>query len=142
MTVQQVLEAKGSQVVTVSADAPLREAVGLLVSEVIGAVMVLDGEGRLAGVLSERDVVEGLSRWGDGVLGLPVSSVMRKEVPTCSPTDSMLRVMALMSDRRVRHVPVIAEGRLTGVLSVGDAVKYRINEVEAEAQALREYIAS
>jgi CBS domain-containing protein len=140
MLVADILRSKGNRVATIAGGATLEAAARRLSEEGIGALVVLDAAGGVAGVVSERDIVQGLARHGGAALAMDVSEFMRCDVPTCLPGDSVLKVMALMTDRRVRHLPVVADGELRGIISVGDAVKHRIDEIEAEAKALHEYI--
>lgn len=140
MRVADILKSKGSRVVTVAAKATLQEAARRLSEERIGALVVQDADGAIVGILSERDVVEGLARQGAGAVSSVVGDLMHHPVLTCSPGDPVLKLMATMTDRRVRHLPVVEAGQLIGIVSIGDAVKHRIDEIEAEAKALREYI--
>jgi CBS domain-containing protein len=140
MLVADILRSKGNRVATIAGSATVESAARRLSEERIGALVVQEAGGRIVGVLSERDIVEGMARYGGTILSTDVSAVMRRDVPTCSPGDSVLKVMATMTDRRVRHLPVVEDGELRGIVSVGDAVKHRIDEIEAEAKALHEYI--
>ena len=142
MNVSQILKQKGSRIVSVSEDATVGEAATLLAREGIGAVLVLDRTGRVAGILSERDLVRGLASHGDRAVALGVAEVMTRNVVFCRPEDSIDRVMSEMTTRRFRHLPVTDNGRLTGIVSIGDVVKYRLMETEAEAESLRQYIAA
>jgi CBS domain-containing protein len=117
-------------------------AIALLHARRIGAVLVRDERGAVQGVLSERDVVRGLSDHGAALLDQPVASLMTREVKTCAPDDSIDHIMAVMTERRVRHLPVMDDDRLVGVISIGDVVKHRLAEIESEAQDLRAYIAA
>jgi CBS domain-containing protein len=141
MKVEDIVRVKGAGVFTLPADEPIAVAAKHMMEQRIGAVVVCDGEGRPRGVLSERDVVHGLASHGREVLGMPIRALMQAEVLACNPLDSLLKLMALMTDRRMRHVPVTdGDGRLCGIVSIGDAVKARMEEFEAEARALRDYI--
>ncbi len=141
MKVEDLLHAKGSEVVTMAAGETIAVAGKRMMDARIGAVVICDAEGRPQGVLSERDIVHGLSRHGEAVMSMSIGSLMQARIVTCTAQDSLLRVMALMTDRRVRHVPVVdPAGRLCGIVSVGDAVKGRMEEIETEAKALRDYI--
>ncbi len=143
MKVEDILRTKGARVVTVGADERIADAAKLLMRERIGAIVVCDPQQRPRAVLSERDIVHGLSTHGAEVLHMPIDALMHVDVVTCSLQDSLLKVMAMMTDRRVRHLPVTdKDGRLCGIVSVGDAVKGRMEEIEAEASALRDYIAT
>ena len=142
MNVSQILKQKGNRIVSVSEDATVGEAATLLAREGIGAVLVLDRTGRVAGILSERDLVRGLASHGERAVSLGVAEVMTRNVVFCRPEDSIDRVMSEMTTRRFRHLPVTDNGRLTGIISIGDVVKYRLMETEAEAESLRQYIAA
>ena len=142
MNVEAILRGKGRAVVTVAPEASVGEAVALLRRRSIGALVVsADGEA-VAGILSERDVVHALADSGTDVLALPVSSLMTRHVFTCTPNDSIAELMAEMTERRIRHLPVVENGRLTGIVSIGDVVKNRLDEVETEASSLRQFITS
>jgi len=140
MTVAHILEEKGPHVVSIAPDASIAEAVDLLEEKGVGAVLVCTSDGDIAGVLSERDVVRGLAKVGAGILNQPVESLMTAAVHTVSPTATIANVMELMTSRRVRHLPVVDDGRLAGVISIGDVVKHRIAEAQQEAEALKSYI--
>ena len=145
MKVREILEAKGQSVVTIRSDATLSTAVHRLALERIGALVVSDDGVRVAGILSERDVVAGLARDGADLLaaGRRVADLMTRNVVTCGPDDTVKWLMAEMTRRRVRHLPVVEGGRLVGIVSIGDVVKSRLGEVELEATVLREaYIAA
>ena len=139
MTVKEILDVKGADVVTVDVRTTVNELGKLLTRKNIGAALVLD-TGRLMGVVGERDIVQALSSRGTDILEWPVTELMRTPVITCSPDDPVTGLMATMTQRRVRHVPVLHEGRLVGVVSIGDVVKHRLKEIEDEAQVLRDYI--
>ena len=140
MDVRTILKAKGNRVLSVAPSSTVAEAASILERERIGSVLVLDGSGRLVGVLSERDIVSGIARSGANCLELKVESVMTRNVVTCRQEDSVNTIMALMTERRVRHLPVMDGDELIGIISIGDVVKHRLAEVESEAQSLREYI--
>ena len=145
MKVREILDAKGRGVVTIRPDATLSTAVHRLALERIGALVVSDDGVRVAGILSERDVVAGLARDGADLLaaGRRVADLMTRNVVTCGPDDTVKQLMAEMTRRRVRHLPVVEGGRLVGIVSIGDVVKSRLGEVELEATVLREaYIAT
>ena len=145
MKVREILDAKGQGVVTIRSDATLSPAVHRLALERIGALVVSDDGVRVAGILSERDVVAGLARDGADLLaaGRRVADLMTHNVITCGPDDTEKWLMAEMTRRRVRHLPVLDDGRLVGIVSIGDVVKSRLGEVELEATVLREaYIAT
>ena len=139
MTIAAILERKGREVASVEANAGVREAVALLAERKIGAVPVVE-DGRPVGILSERDIIQCLSRDGGAVLDSLVSAVMTSPAITVAPGASALAALSEMSRRRIRHLPVVEEGRLTGIVSIGDLVAYRIAKVEEEAEAMRSYI--
>lgn len=141
MTVGKILRDKGNAIISVGENASVREALKVLKDHRIGAVVVLGAKGRLAGILSERDVVRALPDQGGEILDQPVSRLMTRDVITCSPADSVNSLMAKMTEKRVRHLPVMDKGKLVGVISIGDVVKERIAETEHEAEAMKEYIA-
>ena len=143
MNVEHILARKGREVRTIAPDASLGEALQRLRAERIGALVVsTDGE-KIAGILSDRDILYAIADRGTAALGESVGSVMTEKVFTCSRDDRVGRIMALMTDRRIRHVPVVEEdGRLCGMISIGDVVKQRLDEIETEANALREYVTS
>lgn len=142
MQVEQILRHKGTNVVSVSPSASVSEAIEVLDEYHIGAVLVNDEDGALKGILSERDVVRGLAQKGLDCLSGSVASLMTADVLTCEPTHSIDQIMALMTEKRIRHLPVMAQGELLGVISIGDVVKLRIEEVEHESDALRQYIST
>ena len=137
MTVDEILRSKGHEVVTIGPDATLGEAVRLLDRHRIGTVVVLDG-GRILALVSEQDVVRAIARSGTDVLSKPLRSVMSKDVVTSSPDDRITTVMALMTHRRQRHIPVVRDGELVGIVSIGDLVKARLTELELESRVLRD----
>ena len=142
MQVEQILETKGHAVHTVRADATLADAVAALNAHGIGAVVVVDLDGRVAGILSERDVVRHLSEDWARLSVLPVATCMSRQLVTARRSASVAELMENMTNHRVRHIPVLEQGELVGLVSIGDVVKFKIAEAEQEAQALREYIAS
>ena len=139
MTVQDILQSKGGQVVSVAPGDTIGNVARVLADRRIGAVLVRE-EGKVVGVFSERDVVRGLARHGAQALERPVSDLMTREVITCKPAETVHDVMERMTARRIRHLPVLDNGQLTGIVSIGDLVKARIEEAEREASDLREYI--
>ena len=139
MTVAAILKAKGSHVETTRSDTTLYSVAWQLKSRNIGALVVVGEDGAsILGIVSERDVVRALIEHDTHVLTLPVSRVMTTRVLTCTPRDRVTAVMALMTRHRVRHLPVVENGRLAGIVSIGDVVKNRIDELELEANTLRE----
>ena len=141
MTIGAVLAGKGSDVATIESQRSLRDAVSILSERRIGALVVVDG-GRIAGVISERDLIHCLREHGGAVLDLPVSSAMTSPVVTVEPDMPVLAALALITQRRIRHLPVVRSGALAGIVSIGDLVKYRMERIEAEADAMRTYIQS
>jgi CBS domain-containing protein len=139
MTIAAILGGKGHEVVSISGDRTVAEAVALLASRRIGAVPVMDGE-TVAGIFSERDVIYCLDRDGAAALDRTVRDVMSAPAVTVTPEESVLGALALMTQRRMRHLPVLQRGRVIGLVSIGDLVKYRIERIESEAEAMRAYI--
>ena len=140
MKINDVIHAKSKQaVVTISPDATVRELVALLAEHNVGALVVSDDGERVAGIVSERDVVRRLQA-DDGVLESAVREIMTAEVRTCAGDDGLTDLMQLMTEHRIRHVPVVADGRLTGIISIGDVVKNRIGELEFERDQLDHYV--
>jgi len=142
MLVSHILEEKGRAVLSIAADATLHEAARLLTRHRIGALVVTNGHGPLVGIVSERDIVKALTEHGSGALALSVGARMTRDVATCGENDTIDDIMETMTRCRFRHMPVVAGGRLVGIVSIGDVVKTRIAETLREAQALREYIAT
>ena len=140
MLVAAILEAKGADVATISRSETLGTAVADLVRHRVGALVVSPGDGIIEGILSERDVVRCLSEFRGDVLEQPVESVMSSKVHLCTPEDSVDSIMNLMTEARIRHVPVVVDGRLAGIISIGDVVKTRIGELEKDRNELMEYI--
>jgi CBS domain-containing protein len=142
MQVENILQSKGRSVLTVNAAAPLSAAISVLNGNRIGAVVVIDDRGGVAGILSERDVVRHLSDDPARLLASPVSAVMTDKVITCTRQSPVADLMETMTRHRIRHIPIVEDGQLVGIVSIGDVVKGKIEEAELEASALREYIAS
>ena len=142
MSVEVILAKKGRDVVTIGAERALSDAIDLLGSRRIGAAVVTDPDGALRGILSERDVLRAVANRGAAALDDTVADHMTADVVTCGPATSVDTLMSLMTEGKFRHLPVIEEGRLAGLVSIGDLVKHRLAEVEAEHQALRDYIAT
>ena len=140
MTVRAILDTKGHQIQSVEPDAKLSAAIKILGERKIGAVLVMS-KGNIDGILSERDIVMALADHGGDLLARPVSAIMTSSVVTCGPSDSVGELMAEMTSRRIRHFPVMSDGRLCGIVSIGDLVKNRLDEVEYEASSLRSFIA-
>lgn len=139
MTVRTILNSKGHQVQSVEPGARLSEAVKILSERRIGAVLVLS-QGRIEGILSERDIVRVLGERGASVLDEPVSAVMTRKVVSCREKDTVGEIMEMMTNGKFRHLPVVEDGRVVGLISIGDVVKWRVGEYEREQEALREYI--
>lgn len=140
MTVKAILSAKGSDVTTIEPTATLSDAVALLASRRIGAVVVTGAEQRVVGILSERDIVRTLAERGDTALKEPVSESMTRKVVTCGEAETISEIMERMTAGKFRHVPVVDQGKLVGIISIGDVVKWRLEEMERESAALRDYI--
>jgi CBS domain-containing protein len=140
MFVLDIIRHKGSNVVSVKADDSVEAALGQMAQHRIGAVLVLDNEGRIAGILSERDLIRGMNKHGRAIFDRTVGELMTKPVVTCSPNDPVAAIEGLMTANRFRHVPVLESERLVGIVSIGDVVKSRIEEAQLEVEALRRYI--
>ena len=141
MTIAAILNGKGHDVKSVSSGDKVRDAVALLAEHRIGALPVID-DGAVKGVFSERDVIYALASAGAEALDRSVGEVMTAPAVTVAPKDAALGALSLMTRRRIRHLPVIEEGRMIGLVSIGDLVKYRIERIEADAAAMRDYIQS
>ena len=141
MNVETILRGKGQTVATIRPDETIAAVVDRLVSQNIGALVVSADGASVDGIISERDIVHGLADRGAGLLSLKVADVMTRNVITCDPADTVDQLMAEMTNRRIRHFPVVEEGRLCGIVSIGDVVKNRLDEVEYEARSLRSFIA-
>ncbi len=142
MTVAAMLAEKGRDVVTATATMTVGDLVEALARHKIGAIVVVGDAGRIVGIVSERDVVRALARNGVDMLASPVNAVMTRSVVTCSEADTINDVMIRMTRGRFRHLPVAEKGRLAGIISIGDVVKARIEQVEREAEDMRAYIAT
>jgi CBS domain-containing protein len=140
MTVHTILASKGREVVTVEHSTSLAEAVDILASKRIGAAVILGADHRIAGIISERDIVRALAERGAAALEEPVSRTMTRKVETCGENETVSNIMERMTAGKFRHMPVVAQGRLAGIVSIGDIVKYRLGEMEKEHVALRDYI--
>jgi len=143
MNVEAILKEKGRRVITMRPDSPLVTVIRRMKLERIGAV-ILSGDGEsIEGILSERDVVNGLAERGAEILDSKAADIMTREVITCRPGDNLKQVMVKMTSKRIRHVPVMEDGRLAGLISIGDVVKHRLQEVELESTVLRDaYLAA
>jgi CBS domain-containing protein len=140
MTVKKILSTKGSEVCTIDPAATLETAVGILSQRHIGALVVLGAEQRVIGILSERDVVLALAVTGAAALKQPLSQVMTRKVSTCTSDETISAIMEQMTTGKFRHVPVVEQERLVGIVSIGDVVKHRLMEMQRESEALRDYI--
>jgi CBS domain-containing protein len=140
MTVSTVLAEKGRHVVTIEPGASLADAAKLLAERRIGAVLVLGADRRLVGIISERDIVRALVARGATALDEPVSQTMTRRVVTCNERETIGSIMERMTEGKFRHVPVVDQGRLMGIVSIGDVVKHRLQEMERESAAMRDYI--
>jgi len=141
MNVETILRAKGSAVATIRPDETVGVAVQQLIDRNIGALVVSNDGDSVDGIISERDIVHGLADHGTALLSLKVAEMMTRRVATCELSDSVDQLMAEMTNRRIRHFPVVQDGRLRGIVSIGDVVKNRLDEVEYEARSLRSFIA-
>ncbi len=140
MTVKVIIDAKGGDVVTIEPTANLAAAAKILAERKIGALVVLGADQRVVGILSERDIVRAMSARGAAALDEQVGLVMTRKVATCTYDETVRSIMERMTAGKFRHVPVIERGRLAGIISIGDVVKHRIQEMEHESAALRDYI--
>jgi len=142
MILADLLRGKTSEIFKVKQADCIADAAVVLTDKKIGALLVEDDAGKIVGILSERDIVGGMGPHGADLHDVPVSELMTTNIIKCAPTDTVLEAMAMMTDRRIRHLPVFDGDDLAGLISVGDLVKCRISEVQAEAEAMRQYIAS
>jgi CBS domain-containing protein len=141
MLIGQILADKGSDVVAIQPDATIAAAAKLLRTKRIGAVVVTDAAGALCGIISERDLARGLADHGTTLLEMRVSQLMTAEVQTCAPGDDLEKLMKQMTEGRFRHLPVLRDGEMIGIISIGDVVKHRLRELETETHMLHDYIA-
>jgi len=141
MNVEQLLSGKGHDVISMQPHRTLSEAIRTLSEKRIGAVIVMGADGALVGILSERDIIRALGELGGAALESAVSRSMTSKVVTCRPQTSVDELMEIMTTGRFRHVPVVENGRVTGIVSIGDVVKHRVAAIEAESKAMRDYIA-
>lgn len=142
MSVETILKNKGTNVFTVRPEHTVAEAAALLTNKKVGVAVVCDAKGKLVGVLSERDIVMGLTQYGKGALEMSVRNVMSSPVVTCAPSDSVKAVMEVMTERRIRHLPVVEKDELLGIVSIGDAVNFRLHEAQLEMNVLRDFAAT
>lgn len=140
MTVSTILAAKGRDVVTIEPSASLAAAAKLLAEKRIGAVLILGADRRIVGILSERDIVRALAERGAGALEEPVSRTMTRKVSTCTERETVSSIMERMTDGKFRHMPVVDQARLVGMVSIGDVVKHRLHAMESDSAAMHDYI--
>jgi CBS domain-containing protein len=140
MTVKAILSAKGSNVTTTEPTATLESGIGILAERGIGALVVLGADHRVIGILSERDVVRALAERGAGALTEPLAQVMTRRISTCTQSDTVDSIMEQMTADKFRHVPVVEQGRLVGIVSIGDVVKHTLRGMKLESEALHDYI--
>ena len=140
MTVSIILAGKGREVVAIEPNANLAAAVALLAEKRIGALLILGADRRVVGILSERDIVRALAERGAEVLDDPVSGAMTRKVSTAHERETVASIMERMTAGKFRHIPVVDQGRLTGIVSIGDVVKHRLQEMERDSAAMRDYI--
>lgn len=138
MSVEAILKAKGSNVFTIRPEHAVADAAALMTAKKVGVAVVCDAKGTVVGVVSERDIVSGITQFGKGVIDMPVRNIMSSPVLSCGPTDSVKHIMEVMTDRRIRHLPVVDKGELMGMVSIGDAVNFRLREAQMESAVLRD----
>ncbi len=141
MNVAAILKLKGRSVATAPATTPLGEVIKTLATKKIGAVVITGHRGEIAGIVSERDVIRVIAAEGAGVLDKTAAHVMTRDVVTCREDHTLDELMGVMTTKRFRHLPIVEDGKLVGIVSIGDVVKHHIAEVEMEATAMRDYIA-
>ena len=137
MSIESILRRKGTDVITITPEASIKRAADWLLAKNIGALVVISGHAVL-GLISEREIVHAFSRYGETAGSMPVKEVMQSGVTTVSPDESVNRVMNLMTHHRVRYMPVLRDGKLAGIVSIGDVVKYRLEDLELETNVLRD----
>ncbi|MDA8230551.1 MAG: CBS domain-containing protein [Magnetospirillum sp.] len=142
MSVEDILKTKGRNVYTVRPEHSIALAAALMTGKRVGVAVVCDAKGHIVGVVSERDIVAGMTEYGKGVVDMPVRNVMTAPVVTCQPGDSAKKVLEIMTERRVRHLPVVDHGELVGLVSIGDAVSFRLKEAQLEVGVLRDFAAT
>ncbi len=141
MKVSQVLQSKGSSVVTATTGASVAELADLLAKHNIGALVIVDEAGEIAGILSERDVVRRFAKQGAACASLTAGDLMTRDVVTCNSHNVLTDLMITMTNNRIRHLPVVDDGKLSGIMTIGDVVKHRLSELEREAEEMKRYIA-
>lgn len=142
MSVETILKNKGRNVFTVRPEHTVAETSALMTAKRVGVAVVCDTKGRIVGVVSERDIVHGVHQFGKGVVEMPVRNIMSAPVVTCQPADSVKKVMEVMTERRIRHLPVVDGEDLVGIVSIGDAVNFRLGEQQLEMGVLRDFAAT
>jgi CBS domain-containing protein len=140
MTVSIILASKGREVASIEPGVTMKSAVALLADKRIGAVVVLGADHRIVGILSERDIVRAIAELGAAALDEPVSRSMTRKVSTCTESETIASLMERMTEGKFRHLPVVDQGRLVGIVSIGDVVKHRLQEMERDSAAMRDYI--
>jgi CBS domain-containing protein len=141
MHIETILAVKGKEVSTIEPGARVGEAMQRMRRERIGALVISSDGASIHGIISDRGIMHAIADRGTEVLDQPIHTIMATQVVTCSPRDRVSSIMALMTERRIRHIPVVQEdGRLYGIVSIGDVVKHRLDEIQSEAEAMREYI--
>jgi len=140
MTVSIILADKGRETVTIEPSASLAEAVRVLAGKRIGAALILGADRRIAGIISERDIVRALAERGASVLDEPVSGTMTRKVETCTEGETVSSIMERMTTGKFRHMPVVDQGQVVGIISIGDVVRYRLHQMERESVAMHDYI--
>jgi CBS domain-containing protein len=139
MSVKTIIKSKGSNVFSIRPEHSVADAAALMSTKKVGVAIVCDAKGRLHGVVSERDIVAGITQYGKGLLDMPVRNIMSSPVVTCMPDDSIKSVMEVMTTRRIRHLPVLEDDEVVGIVSIGDVVKHRLSEAEMERAVLRDF---
>jgi CBS domain-containing protein len=140
MTIGMILADKGREIVSIEPAATLKSAATLLAEKRIGAVVILGADRRIIGILSERDIVRAIGERGIAALDESVSQTMTRKVSTCTEGETLISILERMTEGKFRHVPVVDQGRLTGIVSIGDVVKHRLREMERDSAAMRDYI--
>jgi len=138
MSVQAILKNKGSNVFTIRPEHSLGEVAVLLANKKVGVAVVTDAKGKILGVVSERDIVKGIAEYGKGALDMAVRNVMSSPAMTCTAADNAKKILEIMTERRVRHLPVVEGDALIGIVSIGDAVNFRLHETQTEVGVLRD----
>jgi CBS domain-containing protein len=140
MYVRDILSTKGGRVTTIKPDSKILATSKLLSQHRIGAVLVTDAADKIVGIISERDIVRGLAGHGGAVAELTVTDLMTRDVRSCTLGDTISEIMVIMTTHRIRHLPVLEDGKLAGIVSIGDVVKYRLDEAKLEVESMRDYV--